>query len=407
MLMRIRAFQGLRPEPANALKVAALPYDVVSTDEARALAEGNPFSFLHVTRAEIGLPADSDPYSSQVYAKARENLDRLQNEGALVRESERCLYVYRQEMGKHRQTGLVAVSHIEDYENDLIKKHETTRRVKEDDRTTLNRTLEAHPGPVFLTYRGNKAIQELTDQATSGEPFFDFVAPDGVRHIAWRVAGGESFEKAFAGIPVSYVADGHHRAASAARVGRERREANAGHTGEEDYNWFLSVLFPGDELNILPYNRVVTDLNGLSKEAFLEAVGQKAKVTKGQGANPDRPGLVGLYLDRAWYSLEFPEDASEGPIERLDVSRLQDKVLTPLLAIDDPRTSDRIDFIGGIRGTQELEKQVDSGAFAAAFSMYPVTVDQLMDIADAGAIMPPKSTWFEPKLRSGLFIHTF
>ncbi|MCC5805139.1 MAG: DUF1015 domain-containing protein [Opitutales bacterium] len=404
--MRIRAFQGLRPQPDNAAKVAALPYDVVSTEEARALAADNPLSFLHVTRAEIDLPEGTDPYSEAVYAKARENFARLQAEGGLTRETEPCVYLYRQSMGGHSQTGLVTVCHIEDYENDRIKKHEKTRKAKEDDRSTLNRTLRAHPGPVFLTYKNDAKILELTEAAVSGAPFFDFEAPDGVRHTLWRVAGGRAYVDAFAKVPASYVADGHHRAASAARVGKEMGDANPEHTGEEDYNWFLAVLFPAGELNILPYNRVVADLNGLSPEALLEKVSGRAKVTPDAAPSPTRPGEVSMYLGGRWYGLEFAEDASEGPIERLDVSRLQDKILAPLLGIDDPRTSERVDFVGGVRGTEELERRVDAGDWAVAFSMYPVTVEQLMEIADAGAIMPPKSTWFEPKLRSGLVVHT-
>ena len=406
--MRIRAFQGLRPQPDKAAKVAALPYDVVSTEEARALAAGNPLSLLHVTRAEIDLPEGTDPYSEAVYAKARENFERLQREeGSLARETEPCVYLYRQSMGGHSQTGLVTVCHIEDYENDRIKKHEKTRKAKEDDRTTLNRTLRAHPGPVFLTYKDDTKVRDLTQAVVSGPPICDFEAPDGVRHTLWRVAGGKAFVDAFADVPYSYVADGHHRAASAARVGKELRDANPVHTGEEDYNWFLAVLFPAGELNILPYNRVVADLNGLSADEFLRQVGAGAEITSDADPSPTCPGQVSMYLGGRWYGLEFAADANEGPIERLDVSRLQDKILAPLLAIDDPRTSQRIDFVGGVRGTSELERRVDSGEWAVAFSMYPVTVGQLMEIADAGAIMPPKSTWFEPKLRSGLVVHTF
>lgn len=405
--MRIRAFQGLRPTPDNAPKVASLPYDVVNTEEARELASGNPLSFLHVVRAEIDLPNDTDPYSDAVYAKAKANLEGLQDQGGLIRESEPCMFLYRQEMGEHAQTGLVAVCHIEDYENDIIKKHEKTRKAKEDDRTNLNRTLAAHPGPVFLTHKDEAAIDVLTEAVVQNDPLIDFVAPDGVKHTVWRVAGGDEYVKAFKNIPVAYVADGHHRSASAARVGKERREANPNHTGDEDYNWFLTVLFPAGQLNILPYNRVVKDLNGLTADDFLAKVKASVTVTENADPSPSKPGDVSLYIGGKWYGLSFPEDVSEGPIESLDVSRLQDKILTPILGIDDPRTSNRIDFVGGIRGTAELEKRVNSGECAAAFSMFETTCDQLMDIADAGEIMPPKSTWFEPKLRSGLFVHTF
>lgn len=405
--MRIKAFQGLRPTPQQAAQVASLPYDVINTAEARELAAGNPASFLHVVRAEIDLPEGTDLYSDPVYQKARENLERLQSEGYLVRESEPCLYIYEQEWKGLRQRGVTAVCHVQDYLDDVIKKHEKTRKAKEDDRTKLNSTLSAHPGPVFLTYRDVPEINALVEQTVSSDPFINFTAVDGVRHTIWRVPGGEALTKAFAKVPVSYVADGHHRSASAARVGKERAEANPSHTGEEDYNWFLAVLFPASELNVLSYNRVVRDLNGLSPAAFLEKLGQAAELTANATPDPQAPGDVRVYLEGQWYGLKLKVSPEAGPIEQLDAYVLQQDVLTPILAIDDPRTSDRVDFIGGIRGTQELVKLVDNGQAAAAFSMYPVTIKQLMDIADAGEIMPPKSTWFEPKLRSGLFVHTF
>ena len=405
--MRIRAFQGLRPQPELAAQVASLPYDVVNTAEAKALADGNPFSFLHVVRAEIDLPEGTDLYSAPVYAKARENLDKLQADQALVRESGPCMYIYEQEMDGHVQRGLVSVCHIEDYENDLIKKHEKTRPAKEDDRTMLNKTLDAHPGPVFLTYRDDPKVDQLVEAVISGDPFINFVAPDGVRHTIWRVEGGGEFAAAFADIPLTYVADGHHRSASAARVGAERRAANPDHTGEEDYNWFLAVNFPASQLKVLPYNRLVFDLNGHTAGSFLAAVREVAEVTESVDPNPSKIGDVSMFFDGMWYGLTFPTDPNADPISRLDVSKLQDKILDPILAIGDPRTSERIDFIGGIRGTAELEKRVNNGDGPVAFSMYPVTVEQLMDIADVDAIMPPKSTWFEPKLRSGLFVNTF
>jgi uncharacterized protein (DUF1015 family) len=408
--MRIRAFQALRPDPQLAAQVASLPYDVVNTAEAAALAEGNPISFLHVVRAEIDLPAGTSLYAPEVYAKARENLAKLQTDGALVREDAPCVYIYEQEMNGHVQRGLASVCHIEDYENNLIKKHEKTRQQKEDDRTMLNKTLGAHPGPVFLTYKDDPAVDQLVEAATAGEPFISFTAPDGVRHTVWRVEGGQDFVEAFAKIPVTYVADGHHRSASAARVGAERRAANPDHTGEEDYNWFLTVNFPASQLKVLPYNRLVYDLNGHSAESFLAAVREVAEVTEGtEGASPSpaQIGDVSMFFDGRWYGLRFPEDPEADPISRLDVSKLQDRILDPILAVGDPRTSERIDFIGGIRGTEELEKRVNAGDGPVAFSLYPVSVEQLMDIADADAIMPPKSTWFEPKLRSGLFVHTF
>lgn len=406
--MRIRAFQGLRPQPDQAAQVASLPYDVVNTDEARTLADGNPLSFLHVVRAEIDLPEGTDLYSAPVYAKARENLDQLVANGGLVRESTPCMYIYEQEMDGHVQRGLVSVCHIEDYKRNLIKKHEKTRPTKEDDRTTLNKTLSAHPGPVFLTYKDDPAVDRLVADATAGDPFFSFTASDGVRHTVWRVEDGGDFAEAFAMIPATYVADGHHRSASAARVGAERRTANPNHTGEEDYNWFLAVNFPASQLKVLPYNRLVYDLTEHSAESFLAAIREVADITEDADPSPQRIGDVSMYFQGKWYGLTFPAtDPAADPISRLDVSKLQDKILDPILAIGDPRTSERIEFIGGIRGTKELEKRVDQGDGPVAFSMFPVTVQQLMDIADADAIMPPKSTWFEPKLRSGLFVHTF
>ena len=406
-MLRIQAFTGLRPASALVSEVACVPYDVVNREESAALAAGKPHTLLRVDRAEIDLPPDTDPYSDAVYEKARENFLALQNDGALIRETGPCIYLYQQRMGAHVQTGLAAVCHIEDYERDIIKKHERTRPDKENDRTRLIGTLSADTGPVFLTYRDSEAIDALTAGALKTEPLYDFTAPDGIQHTVWRVAGGESFVEAFRNVPVAYVADGHHRTASACRVGRERREANPAHTGSEDYNWFLAVLFPASQLQILPYNRAVKDLHGHTKDAFLEAVG-RAFVFKSAGSpTPSRPGDIRMYLDGAWHGLAWRPEADADPISQLDVTALQDRLLAPILGIDDPRTSKRIEFIGGIRGPEELVKLVDSGKAAVAFSMYPTTVEQLMAIADAGQIMPPKSTWFEPKLRSGLFIHTF
>ena len=406
-MLRIQAFTGLRPAPELVAEVACVPYDVVNREESAALAAGKANTLLRVDRAEIDLPPDTDPYSDAVYEKARENFLALQKSGALIRETEPCLYLYQQRMGAHVQTGLAAVCHIEDYERDIIKKHEKTRRDKEDDRTRLIGTLSADTGPVFLTYRDSEAIDALTAAVLKTAPLYDFTAPDGIQHTVWRIAGGESFVENFRNIPVAYVADGHHRTASACRVGRERREANPAHTGSEDYNWFLAVLFPASQLQILPYNRAVKDLHGHTKETFLEAVSRVFTLRHGSAPTPVRPGEIRMYLDGAWYDLTWRPAPDADPISQLDVTALQDRVLAPLLGIDDPRTSKGIEFIGGIRGPGELVKLVDSGKAAVAFSMYPTTVEQLMAIADAGQIMPPKSTWFEPKLRSGLFVHTF
>ncbi|MCA8914700.1 MAG: DUF1015 domain-containing protein [Planctomycetes bacterium] len=404
--MRIRAFTGLRPTPELAPKVASLPYDVVNTEEARELAAGNPLSMLHVVRAEIDLPPGTDVHSDAVYAKAAENLNRLQAEGALVREDGPSLYVYQQQMGDHVQRGVVGLCHVDDYNNGLIKKHEKTRPDKENDRTRLTGDLSANSGPVFLTYKDNADVNKLVAETCAQPPLIDFTAPDGIKHTVWRIAGGEELASAFLPVPAFYVADGHHRSASAARVANERARANPNHTGEEDYNWFLCVFFPGSELKILPYNRIVLDLNGREPEELIDEVGFACEMTEGADPTPTEPGKVSMYLGGKWHGLKLEPPADTNPVARLDVEMLQQQVLGPLLGIDDPRTSDRIEFAGGIRGTDYLKKQVDASG-GVAFSMYPVTVQQLMEIADAGRIMPPKSTWFEPKLRSGLFIHTF
>lgn len=418
-MLRIRAFQGLSPAPQLATEVACVPYDVVNREESAALAEGKPNSLLHVDRAEIDLPPDTDPYSAAVYETARKNLEKLQQNGALTRESAPAVYLYQQRMGDHVQTGLAAVCHVDDYVHeratnpkakDIIKKHERTRQDKEDDRTRLIGTLRANTGPVFLTYRDRAEIDAIVSAEQKQKPTFDFIAPDGIAHTVWRISSPEVIDrlvKEFAQLPCSYVADGHHRTASAARVGLELRANDPTATGNKDYDWFLTVLFPANQLQILPYNRAVKDLNGKTPEAFLEAVGKTFDLKPNGASKPAQPGQIQMYFGGAWYDLSWKPAADADPISQLDVSALQDRVLAPILGIDDPRTSKRIDFIGGIRGTDELVRLVDSGKAAVAFSMYPTTVEQLMAIADAGQIMPPKSTWFEPKLRSGLFIHTF
>ncbi len=408
--MRIRSFKGLVPTQKNAPEVAAVPYDVVNREEAAALAKDKPFSLLHVDRAEIDLDAEIDPYSAPVYAKARENFDRLQKDGILVREGKPCMYLYRQVIAGHSQTGLVTVCHTEDYEKDIIKKHEKTRQDKEDDRTNLVDSLNANTGPIFLTYRQRPSISALIESFMQTEkPINDFTAPDGVRHQLWRLSLGlcVSLTGLFESqVPCAYVADGHHRAASAFRVSKLRREANPNHTGEENYNWFLSVLFPGNELKILPYNRAVKDLNCNDREEFIKKVGEIFTLKPTTLKSPTKPGQCCMYLKDQWYELTWEAAKDASPIDQLDVSILQDRLLKPLLGIDDPRTSKRIDFIGGIRGPAELEKLVNAKEHTVAFSMYPTTVEQLMAISDVGQIMPPKSTWFEPKLRSGLFVHT-
>ncbi len=404
--MEIRPFQGLRPRPELASEVASPPYDVVDGEEARELSRGNPRSFLRVIRAEIDLPNGTDPYSPAVYEMARGNLDWLRQTGALVRETSPSLYIYQQELGGHRQKGLVSICHVDDYRNDRIKKHERTQPRKVEDRTRLNATLDAHPGPVFLMYRDEREIDTLVERIQQDAPLIDFTALDGVRHIIWKIVRTRPLVNAFAKIGVAYVADGHHRSASAARLGEERQAANPHHTGREDYNWFLTVNFPASQLKILPYNRLVRDLNGHSRKQFLRKLQSVVPLREQAGPSCDQVRNVSMYLENRWYGFQFPEEEYSDPARGLDVSRLQETILGPILGIEDPRTSDRIDFIGGVRGPTELENRVTRGDGPVAFAMHPVSVEQIMDIADAGKIMPTKSTWFEPKLRSGLFIHT-
>jgi len=404
--MKVKPFAALRPIAGKAKALASVPYDVVDTAEARLLAANNPDSFLHVSRPEIDLPDSVDIHDDQVYAQGAKAFKDLQTRGVLIRERHEKLYVYRQVMGIHSQTGVVACCNIDDYANNIIRKHEKTRKDKEDDRTRHCLELNANSGPVFLTYRDSKAVDVLVAETQKRDPLYDFVAPDNIRHTVWNVEGDTAeWVKAFNAVPVAYIADGHHRAAASFRAGKQRREANPAHTGTEEYNWFLAVLFPETQLQILPYNRCVVDLNGLSADAFLKKVGEIFKVEPTTSPTPHQAREVCMYLAGSWYKLSWDEFEAD-PVGRLDVSVLQDRLLAPVLGIDDPRTNMRISFIGGIRGTAELIKRVDSKRDAVAFSMFPVTVAQMMDIADANQIMPPKSTWFEPKLRSGLLVHT-
>ena len=405
--MRIHAYPALRPRPDVVGQVAAPPYDTVDTAEAAQLAAGNPMSFLHVNHSEIDLPAGTNLYADAVYAKAAENLANFKKNGWLIREDRPLMYLYAQTMGAHVQTGLVCCAHIDDYIQNVIKKHELTRKDKEDDRTKHTATINANIGPVFIAYRDVAEIRAaLAPIPKQTAPLYDFVDELQVRHQVWPVENAAEIEKLFAEkVPVSYIADGHHRSASAVRVGAERRAATPKHAGNEEYNWFLSVIFPASALKILPYNRAVKDLNGLSQEEFLKEIRAIFTVTDNADPSPKSPRHVSMYLGKKWYGLSWPEVKSSNPVDLLDVSTLQNGVLHPLLGIDDPRTNNRIKFIGGIRGPQELVRLVDQKGYAVAFSMYPTTVDQLMAIADAGQIMPPKSTWFEPKLRTGLLSH--
>ena len=404
--LRIKPFNALRPREDIVGLVASVPYDTVDTDEARKLTSGNPWSFLKIVRPEVDLPEGADPHCDEAYTKSADNLKTFQDKGVLIREDVPCLYIYRQKMGRHVQSGLVACCNVDDCMNNTILKHEKTRADKEDDRTRHINTLNANTGPVFLAYRDNAEVDELVVEIESGEPMFDITADDGVRHTVWRVPEGNDIVRAFEEVPRAFIADGHHRSAAAVRVAQERRKADETTGDEREYEWFLTVLFPSSQLQILPYNRCVMDLNGLTEAEFLVAVREEFSVTEMVSPNPEAPCHACMYMAGKWYGLRWTVPNDAGPVDSLDVSRLQDNLLQPLLGIDDPRTSDRISFVGGIRGTDELEKLVDSGKWAVAFSMHPVTVEQMMAIADAGEIMPPKSTWFEPKLRSGLIIHT-
>jgi uncharacterized protein (DUF1015 family) len=403
----IRPFKALRPQADRAPQVAAVPYDVVNTEEARALAANNPWSFLHVSRPEIDLPDGTPIYSDEVYTKAQQNFDKLRSKCPLENEAAPSLYLYRLIMGDHEQIGVVACCSVDEYDADIIRKHERTRRDKEDDRTRHILVLRAQTGPVFLTYRARPEIDALVKQARSATPLYEFVADDDIHHTIWRVPDAQPLIEAFAEVPYLYIADGHHRAASASRARAELKEHGFSFLGSEEYNFFQCVLFPDNQLQILPYNRIVRDLNNLSKDEFLNQVREQFEVKDGGPASPKEPGTWSMYLDGEWFELEFPDDATKpsGVVEALDVSILQDRLLDPILGITDVRTDKRIDFVGGIRGTEELEKLVDEGKAAVAFSLYATTIGELLKVSDAGEIMPPKSTWFEPKLRDGLLSH--
>lgn len=408
----IRPFYCIRPAEELAGRVAALPYDVYSREEAKRELEREPLSFLGVDRAEAGLLDTVDAYDGQVYEKARETLLRFEREGILVREEKPCMYLYELTMDGHTQTGIAACVSVDDYLNGVVKKHENTREDKEQDRIRHVDTLHAQTGPIFLAYRARKRIGEIFEEVKRGEALYDFEAADGIRHRVFRIGETEQIGALIEEIGEAgdaYIADGHHRAASAVKVALQRRREHPDYDGSEEFNYFLSVLFPDNELQILAYNRVVRDLNGLSAEAFLERVRENFRIVEADGgAGAERPsekGRMGMLLDGTWYALEAREEIrTEDPIRGLDVSLLQDYILAPILGVEDPRTDQRIEFIGGIRGTAELERRCRDD-MRVAFSMYPTSMEELLAVADAGLLMPPKSTWFEPKLRSGLFIH--
>ena len=396
----IRPFKGLRPRPDLVEKVASPPYDVMNSAEAREMAAGNPYSFLHVTKAEIDLPEDTDPHAAEVYTRAASNLQAMLQEGVLVRDPEPCYYVYRLVMGDHRQTGLVAAASVAAYDSNRIRKHEFTRPEKEDDRVRQIEALQAQTGPVLLAYESQSGVDALLEAVTDRAPDVDLVADDGIGHTLWAVSEQsviEQISRAFDAMPALYIADGHHRSAAASRVA-------ASHGGSDAASWFLTVIFPHRQMQILDYNRVVRDLSGMSAETFLARVAERLDVVPvGDPVHPQGPGQFGMYLAGQWYRLAArPESIPADPVGRLDVSVLADQLLSPLLDIQDPRRDTRIDFVGGIRGLEELERRVDSGEMAVAFSMYATRMEDLMAVADAGEVMPPKSTWFEPKLADGL-----
>ena len=408
----VRPFKGIRPQKELVDKVAALPYDVMNTEEAREMVKGNPYSFLHVDKAQIDLDPSINQYDKGVYEKARENLYNMIDEKVYIKDNESCMYIYRQIMDGRVQTGIVGCTSIDDYMKDIIKKHEHTRAEKEQDRINHVDYCNANTGPIFLTYKNVSEVDKIVIEWTKKEPEYNFVSEDGITHIVWVINDKnivDKLENLFKEVKYLYIADGHHRAASAVKVGQLRREQNPQYTGEEEFNFFLSVIFPAEDLYVMDYNRVVKDLNDLSTEEFLSKVSEKFDMEAYNCCNeykPEEKGTFGMYLDKKWYKLTAKKETfdEKDPVASLDVSILQNNLLRPLLGIEDPRTSDRIDFIGGIRGLKELEKRADNG-MKVAFSMYPTSIVELMNIADAGEVMPPKSTWFEPKLRSGIFVH--
>lgn len=409
-----KPFKGLRPVPEKIDQVASPPYDVLNSAEAREKVKGNSNSFLHVIKPEIDLDPSIDPYDERVYAKGAENLKYLIDNSILIQDDKPCYYVYKLQMGGRIQTGLVAVASVEDYNENRIKKHEFTRAVKEQDRLNHIDNLNAQTGPVLLTYRSNKNINMLIDESMKKKPVYEFTGDYEVRHTFYMVDDDElinGIRKEFNKIDALYIADGHHRSAAASRLQKLREEANSDHNGEEEYNYFLSVIFPHDQMFILDYNRVVKDLNGRSTDEFLAELADKFIINETEDEKaqikPQKPHEFGMYLDEKWYCLEAKEGSFDksDPIESLDVAILQNNLLEPVLNIKDVRKDERIDFVGGIRGLEELEKRVNRGGFKVAFSMYPTTIEQLLSVADAGKVMPPKSTWFEPKLRSGIVVH--
>ena len=408
-MIKIYPFKPLMPNAAKASQISCEPYDVINTQEAKQAAEGNDISFLHVIRPEIEFSPETDPYSEPIYLKAAENLNSMEQAGHLSPADEPSIYIYRQIYQGQAQHGVVCCYDVEHYRSGEIKKHEKTRPVKEDDRTRHLTTCSAHAEPVFLTFNDDATINQLIESDITGDHMIDFEAEDGVQHTIWKAADAQAYVDAFATLDAVYIADGHHRTAAGERAATQRQSENSNHTGDEEYNRVLSVMFPADQLRILSYNRVVADLNGLTGEALLEKLKSIGTLEPTDNPEPDSAGSVCVYLGDGWNKFTFAADSFDpsDPINSLDVALLQSQILAPVLGIGDPRTDNRIGFVGGIRGTEELERVVDSGKQAVAFSMFPTSIEQLINVSDADKIMPPKSTWFEPKLRSGLFIHRF
>ncbi len=407
----IRPFRGLRPKREHATDVVAPPYDVLNTEEARLRAKGRPHSFLHISKPEIDLPEGTDPYAAEVYQQGADNLKKIMADNIMMQDDAPCYYAYRLIMGEQQQTGIVAVSNVEDYDSNRIRKHEFTRPDKEDDRTRQIDTLNAQTGPVFLTYRHDAEVDSIIQSAVQAEPEYDLTADDGVQHTLWVISDRNQVEKLtalFDAMDNLYIADGHHRSASASRIAAMRKKDNASHSGDEPYNYFLSVIFPDNQMNILDYNRVVKDLNGEDVDSFIQKVATAFDIAESdEPVRPEHPGQFGMYMQGRWYRLDIHADKIPGddPVARLDVSLLANNLIDPILGISDPRRDKRIDFVGGIRGLEGLEKRVDSGEMVVAFSLYPTSMADLMSVADANEVMPPKSTWFEPKLADGLVSH--
>lgn len=408
----IKPFKALRPVKEKAAKIASPPYDVLNSEEARALAVDNPVSFLHVNKPEIDLPAGTDVYSEEVYNKGAESLQQFISDGLFRQDEKECFYIYRQIMGEHRQYGLVALASVEEYDTNQIKKHEFTRPEKEDDRVKHMDHLNAQVGPVFLTYKAHPSMDKIVERITKSEPEVDFIADDQIQHTVWVISDDEDIRriiKVFETFDCLYVADGHHRSAAASRICKMRKEKNKSHGGSEPYNYFLNVIFPHNQMYIMDYNRVVRDLNNLNQKEFLQKISEKFEIKRlgPAGFKPMEKNSFVMYMGNEWYLLLANEGSFDknDPVASLDVSILQNNLLAPVLGIGDPRKDKRIDFVGGIRGLEGLQERVDSGEMAVAFALFPTSIEDLMKIADAGEVMPPKSTWFEPKLRSGLFIH--